>query len=83
MTFEGLSTSELADIWYAVAGAEIRHPGCFTAVLEASDEEMRRRLGNGLAEFVNDRFARLRPADSQEDAEAVRRAAAEARVRHR
>lgn len=78
MTFEGLSTSELADIWYAVAGAEIRHPGCFTAVLEASDEELRRRLGDGLAEFVRDRFARLRSADSEEDAEAVRRATSEA-----
>ena len=78
MTFEGLSTAELADIWYAVAGAEIRHPGCFTAVLEASDDEMRRRLGDGLAGFVNERFARLRPADSQEDAEAGRRAVSDA-----
>jgi hypothetical protein len=77
MTFEGLSTSELADIWYAVAGAEIRHPGCFTVVLEASDDELRRRLGDGLAPFLDHRFARLRPVDAVEDAEATRRAASD------
>jgi hypothetical protein len=74
MSFEGLSNSELADVWYAVAGAEIRHPGCFTAVLEGSDDELRRRLGDGLAPYLKDRFARLRTVDALEDAEAVRRA---------
>jgi hypothetical protein len=74
MSFEGLSNSELADIWYAVAGAEIRHPGCFTAVLEGSDDELRRRLGDALAPYLNERFSRLRTVDALEDAEAVRRA---------
>ena len=74
MSFDGLSNSEVADIWYAVAGAENRHPGCFTAVLEGSDDELRRRLGDGLAPYLNERFARLRPVDAAEDAEAASRA---------
>ena len=77
MRFEGLQTSELADIWYALAGAENRHPGCFTAILVNSDQELRRRLGDEVGPYLNDRFARLRPADAAEDAEAARRAASE------
>jgi hypothetical protein len=67
MKFVALGDDELADVWYALAGAEIRHPGCFTAVLEASHEELLKRLGSGLASFVDGRFAKLRSKDAVED----------------
>jgi hypothetical protein len=77
MKFAGLTNEELADIWYAVAGAEIRHPGCFTALLEQSNDELFRRLGGGVAPFVEERFRQLRAVDAVEDAEANARAASE------
>lgn len=76
--FAGLTTEELADIWYAVAGAEIRHPGCFTKVLEAANDELLRRMGAELAPFVEDRFRRLRATDAAEDAEANAKAGSDA-----
>lgn len=74
MKFVALDNDELADVWYALAGAEIRHPGCFTAILEASHQELLKRMGGGLASFVDLRFAKLRSADAVEDVSATRAA---------
>lgn len=75
--FGRLSNESLADIWYAMAGAEIRHPGCFTKLLEAANDALVARLGDTLAEFVEKRFRGLRPVDAAEDAMANARATSE------
>ena len=72
-----LSDEALADIWYALAGAEIRHPGCFTGLLEATNDALFSRLGHGLAAFVEERFRALRSVDAAEDAVANVRATSE------
>ncbi len=72
-----LSDQALADIWYAVAGAEIRHPGCFTGLLEVTNDVLFSRLGDGLAAFVEERFRALRGVDAAEDAAANVRATSE------
>jgi hypothetical protein len=74
MKFVSLDNDELADVWYALAGAEIRHPGCFTAMLEASHDELLKRMGNGLAPFIEGRFAKLRSQDAAEDITATQAA---------
>jgi hypothetical protein len=74
MKFVALDNDELADVWYALAGAEIRHPGCFTAMLEASHDELLKRMGSGLAPFIDGRFAKLRSTDAVEDVSATRAA---------
>ena len=74
MKFDAFTNDELADVWYALAGAEIRHPGCFTAPLEAAHDELLKRMGSGLASFVEARFARLRPQDAAEDLNATKAA---------
>ena len=75
--FTGLSNESLADVWYALAGAEIRHPGCFAGLLEAANDALFARLGNGLAAFVEERFRPLRAIDATEDAAANARASSE------
>ena len=74
MKFDALANDELADVWYTLAGAEIRHPGCFTSVLEASHDELLKRMGSGLASFIDDRFAKLRTTDAAEDLSATKAA---------
>ena len=74
MKFGALDNDELADVWYALAGAEIRHPGCFTAILEASHDELLKRLGSGLASFIDGRFVTLRSTDADEDLSAAQAA---------
>jgi hypothetical protein len=75
--FGALSNEALADIWYALAGTEIRHPGCFTSLLEAAHDALGKRLGPDLAAFVEKRFRGLRASDTAEDAEANARATSE------
>ena len=77
MNLDCLSIEDLADLWYAVAGAEIRHPGCFTSLLERSNAALSTRLGDGFAPFVEERFRAIRPVDAAEDREANARAASE------
>lgn len=74
MKFAALDNDELADVWYALAGAEIRHPGCFTGPLEAAHDELLKRLGSSLASFIDARFAKLRTQDAAEDLSATRAA---------
>jgi len=76
--FGSLSDAALADVWYALAGVEIRHPGCFTGLLEAAHDALEARFGDGLAAFVEERFRNLRHVDAAEDAQANARAASEA-----
>lgn len=77
MSLHCLSNEDLADAWYAVAGAEIRHPGCFTSLLERSNAELARRLGDRFAPFVEERFRAIRPIDAVEDRDANARAASD------
>jgi rubrerythrin len=74
MKFATFTNEELSDIWYALAGAEIRHPGRFSEVLEASNDELLKRMGTGLAPFLDDRFRELRAVDAAEDVRANRAA---------
>lgn len=70
MSMDCLSNEDLADVWYAVAGAEIRHPNCFVALLDRANAELLRRLGGDFAPFVEERFRAIRPRDAVEDREA-------------
>ena len=75
--FKGLSNEELADIWYALAGADTRHPGGFSGLVDTTMLELIARLDSELTPFLEQRFRRYRLADSKEDAEANVKAAAE------
>ena len=74
--FERLSNEELADIWYALSGAEIRHTDVFQPLVDASLQELDRRLAGTLREFLDLRFAKLRNVDVPEDAIATAKARA-------
>jgi hypothetical protein len=71
--FDSLEDGELADIWYALSGAAIRHPDHFTPLTDAVFGELLERRGVGLNPFLEQRFRPFRLADSREDAEATRR----------
>ncbi|MEO7270373.1 MAG: hypothetical protein ABIX28_25495 [Vicinamibacterales bacterium] len=71
--FSGLSTEELADIWYALGGAETRHPGAFSSLADTTLRDLNSRLGDDLAPFLEQRFRAHRLVDSREDAEANRK----------
>ena len=73
--FGGLSNEELADIWYALGGAETRHAGGFGELVDAALRELNGRLGNELASFLELRFRPYRFIDSKEDAAANANAA--------
>jgi hypothetical protein len=75
--FNGLSTEELADVWYALGGAETRHPGGFSELVDTAMHELTDRLESRLAPFLEERFRKYRFVDSKEDAEANRKAAAD------
>ena len=74
--FERLTNEELADIWYALSGAEIRHTDIFRALVDATLQELDRRLQDSLREFLDRRFAKLRCVDVAEDAIATAKAQA-------
>lgn len=65
--FRMLSDAELADIWYALSGADIRHPDCFKLLADATMKELEDRKGLSVSAFLDDRFARFRDADKAED----------------
>ena len=68
--FVGLSNEELADIWYALGGAETRLPGGFGELVNATLRELNDRLGDDLPSFLEPRFRPYRFIDSKEDAAA-------------
>jgi len=72
--FERLSNEELADIWYALSGAEIRHTDVFQPLVDASLQELDRRMPDTIREFLDRRFAKLRNVDVAEDAIATAKA---------
>ena len=76
--FAGLSTEELADVWYSLGGAETRHPGAFSALADATMRELNGRLDAGLAPFLEARFRAFRLVDSREDAAGNAKSAAPA-----
>jgi hypothetical protein len=76
--FVGLSNEELADIWYALGGAETRHPGGFGELVDAALRELNNRLGDNLPSFLEPRFRPYRFIDSKEDAAANANAAVDA-----
>ena len=75
--FAGLSNEELSDIWYALGGAETRHPGGFSDLVDAAFNELNTRLASTLTPYLEERFRKYRLADSKEDAAANARAAVE------
>jgi len=68
--FVNLSTNEIADIWYALGGAETRHPGGFSELVDATLRELDERLGEKLSAFLEPRYRAYRFVDSKEDAAA-------------
>jgi hypothetical protein len=68
--FRCLSNPDLADIWYALSGADIRHPDCFKHLVDAVFRELESRQGSEVSKFLNERFAKFRPTDAAEDVEA-------------
>ena len=62
--FRAIADEELADIWYALAGAEIRHTDCFKHLVDATITELERRRGTAVRAFLDSRFAKLRAVDA-------------------
>jgi hypothetical protein len=58
--FSDLSDEDRADIWYALAGAEIRHTDCFKHLVDATIYELELRKGAGVRPFLDLRFEHLR-----------------------
>lgn len=71
--FDSIEDAELADIWYALSGAAIRHPDHFTPLTDAVFRELLDRRGVGLTPFLEQRYRPFRLDDSREDAAATPR----------
>ena len=70
--FSSLEDGELADIWYALGGAAVRHPDHFQTLYDAAFNELLDRRGvEGLNPWLEQRFRAFRLADSREDAHAT------------
>lgn len=70
--FSSLEDGELADIWYALGGAAIRHPEHFQTLYDAAFNELLERRGEeGLNPWLEQRHRAFRMADSREDAYAT------------
>jgi hypothetical protein len=69
--FDSIEDGELADIWYALGGAAVRHPDHFKPLTDAVLAELLRRRGEaGLNPWLEQRFREFRLQDSREDAAA-------------
>jgi hypothetical protein len=79
--FQSFEDGELADIWYALGGAAIRHPEHFKPLMDSVATELLDRRGVGLNPWLEERFRPFRFADSREDARANMAVSPEARVR--
>jgi hypothetical protein len=77
LRFAGLSDEELADIWYALSGAEIRHTDCFKQLADATVAELELRQGTQVRAFLDNRFANFRLVDALEDVNANQRSTTE------
>jgi hypothetical protein len=73
--FDSIEDGELADIWYALGGAAVRHPDHFQPLMDAVFAELLDRRGEqGLNPWLEQRFRAFRFEDSREDATANGRA---------
>jgi hypothetical protein len=66
--FQSFEDADLADIWYALGGAAVRHPDHFQGLMDACVKELLDRRGAGLNPWLEQRFRAFRLADSREDA---------------
>ena len=66
--FQSFEDGELADIWYALGGAAVRHPDHFKPLMDLAATELLERRGAGLNPWLEERFRPFRLADSREDA---------------
>ena len=78
--FQSLEDGDLADIWYALNGAAVRHPDHFEKLMNECFDELLDRRAESLKPWLEERFRPFRLADSREDAAATgaSRAATEA-----
>jgi len=71
--YDSIEDGELADIWYALGGAAIRHPDRFQPLADSVFKELIDRRGEeGLNPWLEQRFREFRLIDSREDAAANR-----------
>ncbi len=70
LRFQSLEDGDLADVWYALSGAAVRHADRFKALTDAALDELIGRRGEGLNPWLEQRFRAIRSADSKEDARA-------------
>jgi hypothetical protein len=66
--FQSFEDGELADIWYALGGAAVRHPEHFKPLMDSVATELLDRRGVGLNPWLEERFRQFRLRDSREDA---------------
>jgi hypothetical protein len=67
--FQSIEDGPLADIWYALGGAAVRHPDHFKTLMDDCFKELESRRGDGLKVWIEERFRPFRLVDSKEDAE--------------
>jgi hypothetical protein len=77
--FQSIEDGPLADIWYALGGAAVRHPEHFKDLMDDCFKELESRRGEGLKTWLEERFRPFRLADSKEDAETNMKHSPEAR----
>ena len=65
--FDSIEDGELADIWYALGGAAIRHPNHFQPLFDSVATELLARRGDGLNPWLKQRFGEFLPDDAKED----------------
>ena len=70
MKFQSLEDAELADLWYALSGAAIRHPDHFQPLTNEVFAALIARREEGLNPWLEQRFRSFRLKDSKEDADA-------------
>jgi len=68
--FQSFEDGDLADAWYALSGAAVRHFDHFHTLADAFLQELVERRGEGLNPWLEQRFRPYRLSDSKEDAEA-------------
>ena len=78
--FQSFEDGDLADIWYAVGGAAVRHPEHFQKLMDDCFKELIDRRGEGLNPWLEERHRAFRLVDSKEDAAANLRISPEART---
>lgn len=61
--FQSLEDGDLADIWYALGGAAVRHPAYFQRLMDACFEELFERRGDGVNLWLEQRFREFRSQD--------------------